>query len=139
MFVKFIEKLFARNIFHKSVPAAHVNLGKEGESIAKKFLSKKGLKFICANFRSGSYEIDIIFQDKKRRIIIFVEVKTRSDDTLGYPEEAINRKKQSNVKRAARVFLTQNPQFNTFDIRFDTISVIKKNETILINHIENAF
>lgn len=137
--MKFIEKLFAKNTSTKSNLAAHINLGREGESIARRFLLKKGLKFICSNFKFGTHEIDLIFQDKKLKILIFVEVKTRSDNTFGPPEDAINRKKQSNIKRAARDFLSQYPQFRTFDIRFDSISVVKKGETIVINHIENAF
>jgi len=136
--VKFIGKLSVKSMFRKTL-TNYKDLGKEGENLARQFLIKKGLKFVCSNFLFQGREIDLIFIDKKKKIIIFVEVKTRSDDSFGPPENAINRKKQTNIKRAARDFLLQNKEFYSFDIRFDSVSVLKKDTSILINHIENAF
>ncbi|MGB9697635.1 MAG: YraN family protein [Ignavibacteria bacterium] len=117
----------------------NTNLGREGESIAREFLIKKGLKFVCSNFRFEGREIDLIFQDKRKRIIIFVEVKTRSDNSFGPPENAINKRKQANIKRAARDFLSQYKEFRAYDIRFDSVAIVSKETLHLINHIENAF
>lgn len=136
--MKFIEKLFARNISTRRL-SYNLALGREGEFLAREYLLKKGLKLICSNFKFKNREIDLIFYDRKNKIIIFVEVKTRSDDFLGLPEDAINRRKQNNIKHAARDFLIQHPEFNSYDIRFDSVSVLKKGAAVYINHIENAF
>ena len=114
-------------------------IGDYGENIAKKFLKKKGLKFIDSNFKFKNKEIDLIFSDKKNKIIIFVEVKTRSGRAFGEPEWAIDNFKQSYVRSAAKVFLMKNEEFENYDSRFDSVSVILSDQDPEINHIENAF
>jgi putative endonuclease len=114
-------------------------LGDLGEGIAKKFLKSRGLKFIESNFKFKNKEIDLIFCDKKNKIIVFVEVKTRTGKIYGEPERAINSYKQLNVRQAAKVFLMKNDEFENYDRRFDSVSVFMGNDKPEINHIENAF
>ncbi len=114
-------------------------LGDYGEKKAKQYLKAKGLKFIQSNYKYFKKEIDLIFCDKKNKIIIFVEVKTRNSKAFGEPEEAINRKKQINIRQAAEGYLKNNPEFDDFDIRYDSVSVFMGNDEAEINHIENAF
>jgi len=123
----------ALKIFNKK------ELGDLGEGIAKKFLKSKGLKFIESNFKFKNKEIDLIFCDKKNKIIIFVEVKTRTGKEYGEPERAINSYKQLNVRQAASVFIMKNDEYEKFDRRFDSVSVFMGNDKPEINHIENAF
>lgn len=121
------------NIFGKK------ELGDFGEAEAKKFLKSAGLKFIQSNYKFKNKEIDLIFCDKKNKIIIFVEVKTRTGKSFGEPERAINRYKQLNVRQAARVFILQNDEYEKYDMRFDSVSVFMGSGKPEINHIENAF
>ncbi|MBI5402558.1 MAG: YraN family protein [Ignavibacteriae bacterium] len=114
-------------------------LGDYGEAEAKNFLKSNGLKFIESNYKYKNKEIDLIFCDKKNKIIIFVEVKTRTGKDFGEPERAINRDKQMNVRSAARVFVSQNDEFEEYDMRFDSVSVFMGSGKPEINHIENAF
>jgi putative endonuclease len=114
-------------------------LGDFGEKLAKKYLCDKKLKFVEKNFRFYQNEIDLIFCDKKNEIIIFIEVKTRTSKAFGEPEEAINRRKQLFIRRAANGFLMINPKYRDFNIRFDSVSVFMGNEKPEINHIENSF
>ena len=77
------------------------DLGKWGEQFAKEELLKKGLKFIASNFTFKKLEIDLIFLDVKKNELIFVEVKTRSSDYFGDPEDAIHPAKQRNLRNCA--------------------------------------
>ena len=61
--------------------------GKYGEDIARNYLEGKGWEFIEANFEIDIGEIDLIMGDKDW--LVFVEVKYKSDDLMGLPEEMI--------------------------------------------------
>lgn len=114
-------------------------LGREGEQKAKEFLIQKGLRFIASNFTFKKLEIDLIFEDKAAKVIIFIEVKSRSSLNFGLPEEAIDEKKQFNLRTAASVFIKLNPEFKSHTPRFDAVSVLKSNDSFSINHYHNAF
>ncbi|MFA4829490.1 MAG: YraN family protein, partial [Thermodesulfovibrionales bacterium] len=57
-------------------------LGSEGEDLAAAFLKGKGYKIISRNYKTPIGEVDIIAEDKGT--IVFVEVKTRTNDSYGY-------------------------------------------------------
>ncbi len=113
------------------------NLGNAGENLAENLLMSKNYKILAKNFRFGrNAEIDIIAESNNT--IIFVEVKTRSNQKLGRPAEAVTVQKQKKIILAANKFLQMN---NFFDraCRFDVIEILADNENWKINHIENAF
>lgn len=77
------------------------SLGNIGEKIAVNFLKKKGYKILDRNFRTSRFgEIDIIAQDKESRQIVFVEVKTKSSDDFGSPEDEFTVFKKQKMRRA---------------------------------------
>jgi putative endonuclease len=116
------------------------DFGNIGEKIACNFLTKKGLKLIEKNFRFQRYEIDLILLDKKMKTVIFVEVKTRKNKDFGEPEESIHFFKQQNISKAAQGFILKNKEYNSFDLRFDSLSVLfNEDNNYTINHIEHAF
>jgi putative endonuclease len=84
------------------------NKGKVGEEMAKEYLIGKGLVFIESNFEVDIGEIDLIMSDKEW--LVFVEVKYKANDRMGLPEEMINRRKISQVKRVAEIYLMKNPE-----------------------------
>jgi len=111
--------------------------GKLGEDCAAKFLEANGYTIVARNFRIRSAEIDIIAQIDG--VIIFAEVKTRSDIRHGLPREAVNLRKQKKIIEAAGVFL-QDENFADCACRFDVIEVYLRGGLVEeINHIENAF
>ena len=65
--------------------AAHNELGKIGEDIARKYLLKKGNKLLKKNYRFGRHEVDMILFNGKE--IVVVEVKTRSSPFMAGPEK----------------------------------------------------
>lgn len=118
------------------------SLGNQGEKIAAEYLKKNGYQILTQNFRySRLGEIDIISQEKE--YLCFVEVKTRSSSVFGMPSEAVNRKKQGNIRTLAQIYLKQNNLRNV-NVRFDVIEIIveRKSDRMdikSINLIKNAF
>ena len=111
-------------------------LGKEGERIAEQYLKKKGYKLIERNYRCSGGELDLIVLD--RRVIVFVEVKTRTGHGFGSPIEAVEFHKQKKMIRAAQFFLTEK-RLHQRDARFDVVGVSWPDREPVVEHIENAF
>jgi len=110
-------------------------LGKQGESIACGHLVSKGFKILETNWRSGSYELDIIAENEK--LIVVAEVKTRSSAVFGEPEVAVNKAKQKRMIGAANTYVTRKGIDK--EVRFDIISIVMKGSSTMVNHIEDAF
>lgn len=108
--------------------------GELGEDIAAAYLLKKGYKLLTRNYRFGRVEIDAVCEHRDE--IIFVEVKTRSSDMMAYPEKAVGKAKQRNIRLAAERYLEENNI--VFPARFDIIAVVK-GEKLEVEHIEDAF
>lgn len=96
------------------------NKGKWGEEKATQFLIRKGVKIIDRNQRTPYGELDIIAQDGEQ--IIFVEVKMRSSNSLGYPEDAVDYRKEQHLINSAEEYLTNHPELGE-NWRIDIISV----------------
>ena len=112
------------------------NLGNAGEIFAANYLESHGYKILAKNFRVRSAEIDIVAEVDD--VIVFVEVKTRSDIKHGLPSEAVNFRKQQKIIEAASVFLQDEKYFDKA-CRFDVIEVYSDGIKFSARHIENAF
>ena len=99
--------------------SCHNELGKTGELLSVKYLEEKGFTIIERNWRHGRYEIDIIASLKDT--LHFVEVKTRSSDTFGLPEEAVSTGKMKKLTSAANEYLQLNKGWKW--IQYDILSV----------------
>lgn len=114
----------------------HKETGIKGEQIARNFLENLGYNILYTNWRHEKKEVDIIATFNN--LLIFIEVKTRTSFDFGFPEEAVNAKKQTYLKAAADEFLYQHPQYE--QLRFDIISILLKNGDVKeLKHIEDAF
>lgn len=111
-----------------------LNAGQQGEDLATRYLEKKGYQILARNFRYKRAEIDIIAQ--KDKLLAFVEVKARSSDVFGYPEEFVDEKKATLIIGAADHYIEKN-QWEGL-IRFDIISVMLR-PRITLRHFEDAF
>lgn len=118
-------------------------LGRWGEDKAADYLIEQGYSIITRNERTPYGEIDLIAQHSPDRIpdettLVFVEVKTRSSRTFGYPEESITSRKQEHLTSAAQYFMQEHPQLEV-DWRIDVISIERSQDgRPLIQHFENA-
>lgn len=99
--------------------AVHNQLGKEGEQMAANFLMGKGYAILHRNWRYGQLEIDIIAM--KNGVLHFVEVKFRTANKFGHPEQSVTKQKFRFLMRAAEQYLSLNPQAKK--IRFDVLSI----------------
>ena len=115
--------------------AFHNQLGEEGEKIAVNYLKSRGYIIHHTNWRMSHLEVDIIAEDNGE--LVFIEVKTRSSDKYGEPEEAVNDQKEKDLLRLASVYL-ENLQLEV-PARFDIISIIISIGKSSITHFEDAF
>lgn len=84
-------------------------VGMTGEEVAARYLESAGYRILERNVRFGRYEIDIVAKDKARKMIVFVEVKTRSAADQRYPlRTAITPRKRAALKQAAARWVTSN-------------------------------
>ena len=111
-------------------------LGKEGERIAEAYLKKKGYKIVERNYRCVLGELDLIVLD--RRVLVFVEVKTRTGNDFGTPFEAVELRKQQKLIQAAQYFIAQKG-LQQRDSRFDVVGISWPGREPMVEHIENAF
>lgn len=111
-------------------------LGKEGERVAELYLQKKGYKLVERNYRCSGGELDLVVLD--RRVVVFVEVKTRTGIGFGSPLEAVEFHKQRRMIRAAQFFLAEK-NLQQRDARFDVVGVSWPGREPVVEHIENAF
>ncbi len=115
----------------------HLDIGTLGETIAVNYHEEKGYRIVRQNFRAGKGEIDLIAWSPEG-CLVFAEVKTRSLDAFGGPEEAVDRKKQDMIARTAGSFMAQIGHEG--EIRFDIISILLARGVLKsIRHAEDAF
>jgi putative endonuclease len=116
---------------------ARLALGAWGEERAVKYLRQQGMKILEQNFTTPVGEIDIIARDKK--VLVFVEVKTRRSTIFGSPQEAVGVRKQRQIVRTAHWYL-QNHSCDKYQPRFDVIAILcQSGEDVQITHIRDAF
>jgi putative endonuclease len=112
--------------------------GDQGEKAAAAFLKQKGYRILAKQFETRWGELDLICLDGK--CIAFVEVKTRRSAATTQPGEAVDRRKQLHLTKAAFLWLKQN-QLLEHRARFDIVTVLWPNDAKhpTIEHFENAF
>ncbi len=113
--------------------------GLAGEVLAARFLRDKGYTVLSSNYRSRFGEIDIIAVDRKQ--LVFVEVKTRADDSYIEPKEAVTLAKQRKLLRTAAHYLQAYP--SNLQPRFDVVEVWVSDDDPMIptqiDHLIDAY
>jgi len=80
-----------------------IELGMKGETIASRYLEDFGYTIVKRNIHVGHSDIDILARDNAT--LVFVEVRTKSRDDRGMPEETLNKKKLSRMKKTAEQYI----------------------------------
>ena len=111
-------------------------LGRWGEAQAAEYLIARGYQILARNVRTPYGEIDLVaFYE---RMLVFVEVKTRTNTRYGYPEEAVNQAKQAHMQAAAEAYI-QTLEETVGMWRLDVIAVLQRpHEQPEITHFENV-
>jgi putative endonuclease len=106
-------------------------LGEAGEILAAAFLVSNGYRIVVTNFKvpvgrnskgvAVTGEIDIVALDGGT--LCFVEVKTRRSDEFTSPETNVDRRKQRQVTRTAKMYRRL---FNIWEMpyRYDVVTVL---------------
>jgi putative endonuclease len=112
-------------------------VGKWGEERAEAYLVERGYRILNRNTRTPYGEIDLVAMCGD--CLVFVEVKTRTSTTFGYPEEAITADKRAHILASAQSFLQEQPDLET-DWRVDVIAIQTDPDlkSLQITHFENA-
>ena len=87
--------------------------------MAARFLIEKGFEIVERNYRYQRSEIDLIV--KKDKWLVFVEVKLRSSDQYGYPEDFVDYKKAKNIIDGAEQYTYDNNWQG--NVRYDIVSI----------------
>lgn len=116
--------------------ARHLHVGRLGEDAAAALLEAKGLCVLERNAVFGRLELDLVCQDQDT--LVFVEVKTRAEGSLGTPADGLSPQKRARLLRAAQAYLSHHHRWHQ-PCRFDLVSVLVRHDTIQhIEHTENA-
>jgi len=143
--VRYIARLLNRSLksptqlSHKRGEAlTSIEIGDLGEQIARDFLRHQGCKILYQNYRAvKGGEVDIIAREKNT--LLFIEVKTRTQDTIGRPLDAVTDTKQHLISKGANEWLRKldRPEIR---YRFDVIEIVlSETSPPLINQVRNAF
>lgn len=116
------------------------NIGNLGEEMVAEYLKQNGYIIVKRNWRDRFGEIDVIAEDNEH--IIFVEVKTRTEDAIVSGTEAVDYKKAERIRKTAYMFLKRLRRELT--PRFDVASVtvyLREDNTVgyKLDYIKSAF
>jgi putative endonuclease len=112
--------------------------GNLGEILARDYLKKNKYRILETNYRCRSGEIDIIAVQAKT--LVFIEVRTKSNNNFGSPEESITVSKMEHFESAVFQYLQTHrdlPELWRIDLVAVELDVNSRAKRIEI--IENAF
>lgn len=94
--------------------------GNNGEELAATYLQNKGYNLLQKQWRCVFGEIDIVCEQDQT--LVFVEVKSRRDDSYGYPEDSVTRTKRKHLAACAEEYLVE---FHKGDVpwRVDVVAI----------------
>ena len=116
-------------------------LGAKGEEIALRYLKSRGYRILERNYRIKFGEIDIIAEQGDN--LVFIEVKTRSDNHFGSPFESVTKQKQKQLSKVALEYISKQGWHNR-PARFDVVGIeLQEGENTFqkaaIELLQNAF
>lgn len=111
-------------------------LGDRSEEVALKYLKKRGYRLVARNYACPLGEIDLIMQDGET--LVFVEVRSKSDDVHGLPEETVDWRKQKKLRAAAGQYLLTHHLEESY-CRFDVVSILWNADKPRITLYQDAF
>ncbi|MFC4666799.1 YraN family protein [Falsiporphyromonas endometrii] len=115
--------------------ALHNRLGIEGEELACRMLQEKGYVILERNWVYRNKEIDIICQD--HRMLVFVEVKTRTANTPFSTYMAVDEQKIWNIVYAANAYIKLRKL--RMKVRYDVVAAVFDQGEWSLKHMKSAF
>ncbi len=99
----------------------YAEVGRRGEELARALLKKRGYKVLETNVRGHFGEIDIVAV--KDKCHVFVEVRTRTGDAFGTPEESIDRRKRHKLVTCALDYIANHEALHDACWRIDVVAI----------------
>jgi putative endonuclease len=115
---------------------SRASLGQRAEDLASRHLQRVGFAILDRNVRVGRLELDLIAQ--RGALVVFCEVRSRSDDRLMTPAQTIGPLKVRRVRHAAAQWLRHHRQ-GPVQVRFDVASIVFDTPGGRLNYLEGAF
>jgi putative endonuclease len=113
----------------------NLSLGRKGEDIASRYLINQGYSIICRNIYIGGGEIDIVA--KIQNVIVFVEVKTRSNEVFSDIIDTFNEKKEEALLSSCEEYI-RTYKLEDVDYRIDLVGIVLYGKKIVkLEHIED--
>ena len=112
--------------------------GNRGEAEVARYLRRQGYTLLASQWRCRFGEIDLVARDRQG-MLCFVEVKLRSNLTVGLPREFVDRRKQEKLRMAASAYMSRYEM--DVQARFDVAEVYadESGRILKVEYIENAF
>ncbi len=110
--------------------------GQRGEGIVAAHLEQQGFQIVARNVKVGRLELDLVA--RRDGLIAFCEVRSRKSAEFLHPAESVTREKVARVRKAAALWLSQNPQ-GGHQVRFDAAAVIFDSDPPRLEYFEAAF
>mgnify|MGYP002621592587 CR=1 FL=1 len=112
-------------------------IGKRAEDIACKYLSQNGINLLERNYSCRFGEIDIIGLDVE--ILVFIEVRYRSDQERIAAIETIDHRKCKRLLTTSQHYLNHHKKYQSYQYRYDVIVITGMLDEPLVEWIKNAF
>ncbi|NMC85734.1 MAG: YraN family protein [Anaerolineaceae bacterium] len=97
-----------------------ISIGRWGEDRAAEYLEKQGMTILARNYRTQFGEVDIIAHDMEGTLV-FVEVKTLTEESFGFPEQAVDDEKLDHIYSVAEEYLAAHLEYDEW--RVDVVSI----------------
>lgn len=117
--------------------ARRLESGRRAERLARRYLEKRGLRLVSANYRCRYGELDLVMRDGDRLAII--EIRYRRDERFMSPAESVDLAKRLRIFRASLHFLQHNPKHGQKPLRFDIVSLSGPLDDSRIDWMPGAF
>ncbi|MCX6795923.1 MAG: YraN family protein [Candidatus Falkowbacteria bacterium] len=113
-------------------------VGDFGEALAEKYLLTKGYQVIAKKVKTSYQEIDIVAKFKEK--LVFVEVKTRTNNYSGLSEDSFSQRKLNNLKSAIKKYLMgKDIDYNTIRLDLIVINIDKRKKIANLQHFKDIF
>lgn len=118
--------------------------GNKGEQIAADFLANKGYEILEQNYRNKWGEVDIVVRKSETRnmkletIVVFVEVKTKTEEIYGEPWEMINKHKLKQIMQMGHLWCMENHYHGLLRIDVVGVWLDMSGEVARVEHWENV-
>ena len=110
-------------------------LGVSGEALAEDHLRGLGYQIVEKDVRTPLGQLDLVAMDGKT--LVFVEVKTRTGQGYGLPQEAVDAKKIRKLRQLGLYYLKIRPHRGS--VRFDVVGLtVADGRLVRVDHIKNA-